>query len=304
MLKEHKRFPGDSWFAGGAWTWKGFVGSNFGSIERMTPALLACREEGVENIVITTWGNDGTPCSYWSIIPSLYAMIRMYEGETDMTAIKEGFEKITGEPYDDMMMLDLPADWGNNSKINTTPHNIALYNDAFLGFFDTALPQKYVENYKELAPVLEALADKGGRFAYLYANMANLCKALSIKYDLGARTRKAYLDKDSSVLQSLVSEYLDAASMVEAFCDSMRNIWYKENKPFGFEPQEHRLGGLAYRLRSLSKRLNSYIKLEIPSIPELETEILPYFGDARPQAVGEGLPHLEGWRNMVTVNRI
>ena len=69
---------------------------------------------------------------------------------------------------------------------------------------------------------------------------------------------------------------------------------------------EHRLGGLSYRLRSLGNRLEAFLGGEITEIPELDEELLPYWAPTRtvPYTPGEGIqPGIQGWRNMITVNR-
>ena len=74
-----------------------------------------------------------------------------------------------------------------------------------------------------------------------------------------------------------------------------------ENKPHGFDVQEQRLGGLLLRLRSQSQRLMDYALGEIDSIPELEEEILPYYGSACADAKSD-IPRLNNWRRSATVN--
>ena len=53
----------------------------------------------------------------------------------------------------------------------------------------------------------------------------------------------------------------------------------KENKPFGFEIHEYRLGGLLSRISSCKKRLLRYASGEISDIPELCEDILPFMAN-------------------------
>lgn len=304
MLKAHKSFPGESWFAGCIWTWKGFVGNNDAGIKCMFPAMDACREEKVENIVLTMWGDDGKECSFFALLPSLFAVARYYQGVTDMAQIKTEFEALVGEKFDDMMLLDLPGDFGYARVYNSSHHKYALYNDPFCGFLDPVLQDGAVENYRHLASRLQALFEKGGDYAYLYEYLGALCRVLSIKYDLGLRTRKAYEKKDLTALSTLAADYRLAAERVEEFAEAMGKMWMKENKPHGFEIQEHRLGGLIFRLRSLAKRLEDYAAGKTPSLPELEEELLPLWVNARLHTKDSLLPDYNDWKNTVTVNRI
>ena len=304
MLREHKRFAGESWFGGGAFTWSSMAVGNGITLKAMFPAMRACVKENTDNIVITMWGDDGKNCSFYSMLPSLYAVRRCHQGVEDMEQIKKEFEELFGERFDDMMLLDLPGDYGNTRPHDDTYHKYMLYNDPFFGFLDGLAQPNAKENYVAHAPKLQALADKGGRFAYLYQNMANFCRVMAIKYDLGVRTRAAYASGDKAQIAALVADYRATGDATEAFADSMRDVWYRENRPHGFEVQEHRLGGLAYRLHSLANRLEQYVRGEITTLPELEEEILPYWV-SRPAPFKEGdiLPGVQGWRNMISVNR-
>ena len=306
MMQAHRSFAGESWYAGGAWSWCGMTANNRLTMECMFPAMDACVKENVENIVITMWGNDGNYCSYLSMLPSLYAVRRRYDGVTDMEQIKSEFEQILGERFDDMMLLDLPGDYGKTRSTDNTYHKYMLFNDPFLGFLDVLASPGAKENYSSLAPRLQALADKGGRFACLYQSMARLCRVMESKYDLGQRTREAYKQGDRARLEALAREYRSTADAVEAFADSMRAVWYTENRPHGFEVHEQRFGGLSYRLRSLASRLSAFLCGEIADIPELDEELLPYWSTSRSEPyTGEGvMPAVHTWREMFTVNRI
>ena len=84
------------------------------------------------------------------------------------------------------------------------------------------------------------------------------------------------------------------------FYDKFQTLWFTENKPYGFDVQDLRLGGLKQRLISCHKRLLAYCKGEIESIPELEETLLQgEFGDN----VGrEGEFVYNHWSRNATVN--
>ena len=67
---------------------------------------------------------------------------------------------------------------------------------------------------------------------------------------------------------------------IENFCMfyNIFLLWYKENKPHGFDTQDLRLGGLSRRLRSCRERLESYVSGEENTIPELDEKLLDFFG--------------------------
>ena len=303
MFEAHKKFPGETWFGGGAWVWSGFAPTNCYTLETMIPAMQSCREYGVENIFMTMWGDNGRECSPWASLPSLYTVRRVYDGVEDMEQIKREFEEITGEKYDDMMLLDLPIDMGLVRKSFAVTHKYLLYNDPFLGIFDKDLKEGVKEQYKEITEKLKALAHSESKFAYLYDSMGSLTRVLGRKYDLGVRTREAYQAGDKETLKALITEYYNTMDAMESFISKFRTLWYHDNKPHGFDVQEIRLGGLLLRLRSQRDRLTDYVIGKIDSIPELEEEILPYRGACHAEEGKSDVPYVHNWAFSASVNR-
>ncbi|MBQ9132234.1 MAG: beta-N-acetylhexosaminidase [Clostridia bacterium] len=301
MFDAHAKFKGETWFGGGVWTWSGFAPNNLWTLDSMTPAMESCRERNVDNIFMTMWGDNGAECSFWSVLPSLYAVRRIYDGITDMEQIKQEFAHITGEDFDSMMLLDLPVDMGKVYRRNNSISKYTLYNDAFLGFLDPALPAGGKEQFAQLSAALKKSANSGSQFAYVYDSLAALCNVVSMKYDLGVRTRAIYKANDKDAMRDLIGDYHKTMNALEDFINKFRVLWFKENKPHGFDVQEQRLGGLLLRLRSQSQRLMDYALGEIDSIPELEEELLPYNGSACADAKSD-IPRLNSWAKSATVN--
>ena len=51
-------------------------------------------------------------------------------------------------------------------------------------------------------------------------------------------------------------------------------MWFENAKPYGFEVQDIRIGGLKERFRSCKARLIAYAEGKTESIPELEEDIM------------------------------
>ena len=64
-------------------------------------------------------------------------------------------------------------------------------------------------------------------------------------------------------------------SRINIFHRAFEKLWFTENKPYGFEVQDLRLGGLMQRIDSCRRRLKDYVNGKLESIPELEEELLP-----------------------------
>lgn len=111
-----------------------------------------------------------------------------------------------------------------------------------------------------------------------------LTHALELKAELGLRTREAFLSGDREKLRVLaVTDYSIARRRISALLKAVRKQWMAENKPFGEEVQEVRLGGLMARIDFCRRRLLDYCDGRVKDIPELREERLDFLGaDGRP----------------------
>ncbi len=278
MLRAHKQFDRELWFAGGAWTWNGFAPQNGFSLRSLQASMKQVRAHGIENVLITMWGDDGHDCSYFSVLPSLYAARQFADGVTDMETIKQGFAEAFGVAFDDFMLLDLPTKNSRNPDMNK-PDNSSkslLYNDCFLGLKDYALSQVEHIPYDAYARKLHETGKRMGQYAYLFENLEALCLALDVKAELGLKTRAAYQKGDRAALAALIGDYQEAQRRIGNFRDTLRNVWMRDNKPYGWDIQQIRLGGLQARLLDAAQRLQEYLDGTCSSIPELEETLLPY----------------------------
>lgn len=303
MFAAHKRFGNEIWFAGGAWTWTGFAPGNRKTLETMIPAMLSAKEQGIENIFITMWGDNGKECSQYAVLPSLFTVRRFYDGERDMEKIKAEFAAITGESYEEMSALDIPNYVAGNGTCTSNVCKHMLYNDPFFGALDTTVREGVCEEYKQYAKTLSEYAGRSKNYGYIFESEAALCELLSVKYDLGARTRKAYKAGDKTQLAQIADDYTVALEKLERFYEKFAALWYKENKPHGFEVQELRLGGLMQRLRSCRNRLNAYLVGSETELPELEEELLDWFGGGKDRNEKE-IPCFNHWAFNASVNII
>ncbi len=301
LITSHQEFNNDIWFAGGAWTWEGFAPYNSHTLKTMTPAMMSAKEHGVENIIITSWGDNGKECSFYSILPSLFTVKRMYDGETDIEKIKTEFFALTGENYDALFALDLPNSVGGNNAVGN-PCKHMLYSDPFNGFLDSTVKDGVSEKYKSYAKILSGYA-KDSNYGYLFDSASALCELMSVKYSLGAETRSAYTEKDSQKLKELINKYHICEELLEKFYIAFKRLWYKENKPHGFDVQDLRLGGLARRLRSCRERLQDFVLGEEKVIHELEERLLDFYGGGE-NIEKEKTPTYNKWSKNASVNVI
>ena len=276
MLRVNQTFGKEVVFAGGAWTWKGFIPDNTLSMETMLPAVRACRDAGVDNMIFTLWGDDGGECSRFAVLPSLFYAAQLANGNCDLKSIKTKFQEVIGMDFDSFMLLEKMDYLGEEhfKKAYNAPSKYLLYNDPFLGIMDYRIVgfenQYYSDLLKQLKSV-EVSKDYEPIFHYVKA----MCDVLTIKSELSVRTRNAYLLNNKILLRDIVdNEYQQVTDKIKNFHKIYQTWWMSENKPYGFEMQDIRIGGLIGRLESCKERLLSYCKGKIECIPELEEPVL------------------------------
>ncbi|MBQ8685364.1 MAG: beta-N-acetylhexosaminidase [Clostridia bacterium] len=278
MFAAHEKFGRELWFAGGAWCWNGFAPLNEFSLYTMEPAMRLAKKHGVKNVLITLWTDEGNECSFFSVLPSLYAIKQFYEGNLDRAKLAQGFQDIFGVSFDDFMLLDLPNQTGRPRTpfIRENPCKSLLYNDCFLGLLDHSLSLNGHIPYGEYAKTLAAASKRLGEYGYLAEGLSLLCSVLEIKAELGIKTRRAYKDGDIAALEKLTGDYAECAKRLDVFIQSHKKRWLGDNKPFGWEIQQARLGGLHARLLDCKERLTAYLQGDETAVIELDEEILPY----------------------------
>ena len=166
-----------------------------------------------------------------------------------------------------------------------------LYADPFMGTRDHLVKGFENAHYAALAEKLRGLSHKG-EFSYLFASYEEFAKVLSLKAELGVRTRKAYLEKDADGLRAAAADMDRIILSLQNFHKAFRTLWFRENKPQGFEVQDIRLGGLMQRLATCRERLEQYISGEIERIEELEEPVL------------DVIPAKTQWQSFVSVGNV
>lgn len=305
-IKAHNSVKNGCWFAGGAVSWNGFAPNNKFSIDACRAAIPACIDNGVKNVFITVWGDDGAECSKYAVLPTLYYAAQLARGVNDDTVIKKGFEQKTGISFDGYMLIDLPGtpnEYPGDGIDTFNPEKYLLYNDCFMGRYDSTVSMGDAASYALCAEKLESLTENR-EYGYLFAAMKALCEVLSIKADIGNKTRSAYLSGDRTALQALAEDYAVMIQKTEEFYVAFRRQWMTDNKPHGFDVQDVRIGGLICRMKHCRERLTEYLNGDLQRIEELEEPLLQYAGGGA-DFVPERVPRdLIRWRNTVSANQM
>lgn len=275
MIREHRQLTDHVMFAGGAWKWIGFAPSNALGNPRTERAMEACRKGGVKDVFVTAWGDNGGECPIFSVLPSLMRFGELAYGDCEDDERQARMLALTGYTYDEFMRLDRINNLNKNPGANN-PSKYLLYNDPMLPLFDRHVLGSFPGYFAEYRADYAALAARDSRYSYLFRTLEKLSNVLELKCDLGVRIKAAYDAKDRDALKALAEvEIPRVLERLEEFWEAFRAQWDTDNKPFGFEVQDIRIGGVEKRLKHAALRIESYLNGSLDSLPELEEERLP-----------------------------
>ena len=151
------------------------------------------------------------------------------------------------------MQLDLPMLVPDNpapGKHSINPPKYLLYQDVLCGLLDKhVIPFLYAQHYRHAADELENCAKRNPYWQTLFKVQAALCDLLELKSDLGIQIRATYKQDDREVLKYLATERIpEVKRRAERFMSLYREQWYDENKIFGLDVFDIRMGGLLQRI--------------------------------------------------------
>ncbi len=294
-----KEFAGQVVFAGGCAKWYGFAPLNALSIAADDVALPIAKECEVDNILMTTWGDNGDECSVFATIPSIWhAAEWAYSTDVNTDVL---IKELTGYTKKEWMSCDWLNTLQPESTKETTAAKYMFYNDYLIGLLDENTRDNVGDAYSELLPYFQEMAERKSQFSYIFETYKSLCDVLTQKATFGKRLYASYHAEKRSCIPQYIAEVTEIAEKMEVFYQDFRSLWLKENKGFGLEISDIRIGGMIQRAKTVKQRLQAYLDGKIDEIEELEAVRLNYFGG---QIEGEDrfTPFHNGWATQVTNN--
>ena len=274
MAESAKGLCDDAYFAGGVWSWVGFMPRCDFAIKQTKVAIENVKKAGISQFINTEWGDNGAECSKLAVLPSLYYFAQCINNKND-EEIKECFKETFDMDFDTFISLKNINDLDN---VDTDVHNVCkymLYNDLMMGIYDNTVNTNKAKCFTEAKKIYEKQLHHP-TFGYIFKTAYELANVLEIKYDLGLEIRKAYFSKDKSYLNVVIDKITDLKNRLHNFYEAFKNQWYIENKLNGFEIQTQRIGGLILRCDEVKELLVSYRDNKIDKIDVLEENVLPF----------------------------
>lgn len=296
MLKTHAMFNNPIGFAGGMWTWTGYAPNLSFTWDATKVAIQSIRENPVDTVFFTMWGDNGKDCSFYTMLPMLFAAKKMLDGNFDKEDIAKQFEEKYQYSFEEFMNLELANMKKGDISHFYNPNKYLLFNDPFLGLYDFTVSEDLANHYQESGKLIEKSIN-GREYDYIFEVQKRLLDVLAIKCDLGLRLRAAYQNEEKETLREIVAEFTVIREKLKLFFDAFRYLWLRENKPFGLEVQEQRFGGLLYRMDCCGERLQAYLDGKISCIEELNEQQLTKVKDSK----GKAIEH-NNWSTTVTAS--
>lgn len=307
MFDSHNKMSDKIGFAAGAWRWTSLTPYNTFSLHVDKPAHISCEEKNIRHVIVTAWGDDGGEVSLFAVLPSFqYWAEACYSLNTPEEVIGKRFQTCTKGDLHDFLVMDEVLVTPENppyTHVGASPSKYLLYQDVLYGMFDKHVSPLDKQHFLNVSGKLETAAQRNPEWAILFEVQKSLADLLSEKVDCGILLREAYKKGDKETLKKYCETTIPSLlERVDCFAKTYSKQWLAENKAFGLDMFDIRIGGLKERLLRCKSRLESYLNGEVSQLEELEQDIL-YFdcrdekNQAQPLVAREYF-----WRNIATTS--
>jgi hypothetical protein len=272
-IQRHRRFGRTPVVASGIWTWPRFWYDASTTEANALPLIAACREQQVEELFFTLWGDDGGFCEYDAALAGIaLAAEHAYSVAEPVEAdVASRFAAVCGGDYQAVVQM------GELTRFES--HNV-LWDDPLLGIWWNAQVREDKDHWPKALAHYQAVLASVEQHARTtrpidLAHGVRVLRCLVAKVDLGIRLRSAYARGDTAELARVREAVPGVQRSIDQLLRSLRRQWMHRNKPEGFEVLQIRFAGLRERYRELRQRLADLEAGRVRSIPELEQTPCP-----------------------------
>ena len=299
IIDKHKDLGEDTMFAGGIWTWVGGIPAYKRTLDNTLPALSACKEKNIKEVMATIWHNGAESNLILSLAGLQVYAEYGYTGEYCEEKTAKRFKTCCNANYNDFLVLDA-AEHPEGDLTNVNATRFLLYNDPLIGLVDKHVEHLNVGDfYKKLSKDFMKLGPESGLIKPAFDVARKLISVLELKSDFGVRLKRAYDAGDRQTLKDMADECQEIIKRLEDLRLCHREVWLLYNKPFGWEILDARYGILKTRFSTAKDRIEAYLTGEISSIEELEMERLWY--DCREEDNEKPAFHMGTWGSFTSI---
>lgn len=267
-IASHKKIGHNYLFAGGVWTWNGFVPNFRYTYDTVKPAMEECLKGGVSSVFGTTWAYgdinhmQGLPCL---AMYSEYCWRGLSCTREDIDAVAEF---VTGTSR---TLTDAISDFFCGLEGDCNVGKLILFSDPLINLlcYDFDLPA-YEKCFRHSLDVLEAHPEApfGDYYRAVFRcvlHKARLHQTLIPRYKAGD---KAWLREFAEVtLPQMQKDF-------QTLFDLHDELWHQDQKTYGFERCANWYAAAISRIGYTAKQIRRYLAGEITEIEALEQEPL------------------------------
>lgn len=266
MLTQHERMGERTVFAGGIWTWSGFLPHVKKTEATMFPALSACARHHVDTAFATMWGDDGAETNLFlasSLLP-IFSESCWQGADCPRSEMILAGECLTGMPRS---ALEAMGEFYPNEKDIRTGKSL-IWCDPLYPLLDPmgdSMDAAIARSDRALSVLRTSAQSEVTRYACLLFEIARE-KARLIR-DL----RERYLTADREWLARLVQT--DIPALIDRYEQLMcahRALWERDCRRRGWEVVCLRYGAAKERLADAADEIARYLSGELKTIEELD----------------------------------
>ncbi|MDR1262800.1 MAG: beta-N-acetylhexosaminidase [Oscillospiraceae bacterium] len=274
MLTEHERMKRPIVFAGGIWTWSGFLPQVELTYATMLPALRVCARHNISTALATLWGDDGQETNHFLASNQLPIFSEfcwrgpdcdpdeMIKEIEDMGAFLTG---LTAETYRAF------GAFYEGAKDRRTGKGLIYCDPLYPLISEKSNLNERIQAYTWAR---ETLAKQPDRDEVRYADL--LFEIAAAKARLIQDIRSAYDLSDKSQLIDIADRRIPILiGLYHALVNVHRAQWESAFKRNGWEVMVHRYGSVIARLDDVAHTLRRFTSGELPRIAELDETPLP-----------------------------
>jgi hexosaminidase len=285
FIAKHRDMRKEPIVAPAAWNWTRFWTALPYAYDTIRPCLASCRDNGVEQVFLTSWCDDGMEVDPFSVLPAVQFFAELcYRDAVERKAFASNLLGSCGielDAYEAACELDSCARLKPDVSTMSDISKWLLWDDPLIGLCEPHRQgRSFRQHYAALAEKLSACANRPSAQNRRLRLPAQLARVLSIKCDLREKLIVAYRNKDRETIRQLLErEAVPLLAETRVLWKMHRDMWLDCCKPFGLEVLERRYGCLIARIESMIDRLQSHVHGKIDAIPEFETTLLTFEKD-------------------------
>ncbi len=303
MFRQHRAFDNPIAFAGGDSSWYGPVPLNRLSANCCRAAVESLRRNHIREVYVTMWKDDGAACSLFSTLPTLFGYAeacwgRPCEASAERLLLLTGMNEEEVLAFEDMYALPGREGFG---RTRANPGKYMFYENILEGKFDCHIPDGSRAVIGRATERLARYSDAPSEYQYLFDTVLAFGRVLTQKAELGKELYRCYGAGDRAGVERLAEQLPTLCSLIREFREKLRRQWLTENKCFGFDVLDIRIGGLLAQLDTAQLLLAQWLDGTRDRLEELEAPRLAY-GFPGDKGYDSGILFVNRWERIAGQN--